>query len=299
MGSDPHFGIRLPEGSLLCYTFQGEQGSVFNIISNSQLEMNALFVPDSRHENNTWIGSIGITIYHNGRKMTSLKFTAEDQVIHVGTHVKLEAKTVKKLSFNHGKLTIVEAPRHSSPKYPRVGVEFLDSELHFTVAFVKEQHIDLLWHSVGETYEDTRGVVGKLRIEGFALVALMFSPLFLSVCLSLLPVSLCCLSPSRSLSSLPSPLLFLLAVLLLLISIVHAGQFFRSGVRIDEDRSLLYIPHRRPIPIVRRPVWNFMKNHLSHENECWTSEVPSNQGVGLIEGEWEDYKVEGLLAIRH
>ena len=206
MGSDPHFGIRLPEGSLLCYTFQGEQGSVFNIISNSQLEMNALFVPDSRHENNTWIGSIGITIYHNGRKMTSLKFTAEDQVIHVGTRVKLEAKTIKKLSFNHGKLTIVEAPRHSSPKYPRVGVEFLDSELHFTVAFVKEQHIDLLWHSVGETYEDTRGVVGKLRIKGFALVALMFSPLFLSVSVSYLSLSVVCLPLPRAPSP-PSPLL--------------------------------------------------------------------------------------------
>ena len=280
MGSDPHFGIRLPEGSLLCYTFQGEQGSVFNIISNSQLEMNALFVPDSRHKNNTWIGSIGITVYHNGRKMTSLKFIAEDHMIHVGTRVKLEAKTVKKLSFNHGKLTIVEAPRHSSPKYPRVGVEFLDSELHFTVAFVKGQHIDLLWHSVGETYEDTRGVVGK-----FALIS------YQSLSLSLV------LPPSLS-------FLFLLSLFfLLLISVVYiciyAGQFFRSGVRIDEDRSLLHIPHRRPIPIVKRPVWAFMKNHLSSENECWTSEVPSNQGVGLIEGEWEDYKVEGLLAIRH
>ena len=102
--------------------------------------------------------------------MTSLEFTANDQVIHVGDRVKLDAKSVKKLSFNRGKLTIVEAPRHYSPKYPRVGVEFLDSELHFTVAFVKEQHLDLLWHSIGETYEDSRGVVGKkMKQSPFAL----------------------------------------------------------------------------------------------------------------------------------
>ena len=206
MGSDPHFGIRLPEGSLLCYTFQGEQGSVFNIISNSQLEMNGLFVPDSRHENNTWIGSIGITVYHNGRKMTSLKFIAEDHMIHVGTRVKLEAKTVKKLSFNHGKLTIVEAPLHSSPKYPRVGVEFLDSELHFTVAFVKGQHIDLLWHSVGETYEDTRGVVGKLKNRRLCACSIdIFSSL--SVCLGLLPICLLPCAPSTPSLLCRSPLL--------------------------------------------------------------------------------------------
>ena len=81
--------------------------------------------------------------------------------------------------------------------------------------------------------------------------------------------------------------------------LVLAGQFFRSGVRINEGKALLHIPKRRPIPVVRRSVWDFMRNHLSQENECWTSEVPSNQGVGIIEGMWTDYKVDGLLAIGH
>ena len=251
--------------------------------------MNALFVPDARHKNNTWIGSIGITVYHNGRKMTSLEFTAEDQVIHVGTRVKLDAKTVKKLSFNHGKLTIVESPRHHSPKYPRVGVEFLDSELHFTVAFVKEQHIDLLWHSIGETYEDSRGVVGKKALSLLCVLSLPLLSLSLSLSLSHTHthVHINNVQSLRKLSVAVNSLMIL------------AGQFFRSGVQIDKDKALLYIPKRRPISIIRRPVWDFMKNHLSNENECWTSEVPSNQGVGLIEGVWTDYKVEGLLAIRH
>ena len=99
IGSDPHFAIRLHEGSLLCYSFQGKQNSTFNIISNKQLEMNALFVPDSRQvdsrqENNTLIGSIGITIYHEGRKMSSLTLTAADQMIRLGSGVELRASSV-------------------------------------------------------------------------------------------------------------------------------------------------------------------------------------------------------------
>ena len=161
MGSDPHFGIRLPEGSFLCYSFQGEPHSSFNIISNSQLEMNALFVPDSQRENNTWIGSIGITLYHDGKNTTTLKFTAADKLIHVGSIVELDAMTVRSISFNKGKLSIVESPHEHTPKYPSVRVDFVDSELSFTVAFIKNDHLDLAWHSSGEPYMNSRGVVGK------------------------------------------------------------------------------------------------------------------------------------------
>ena len=170
IGSDPHLGIRLPEGSLLCYSFQGEQNSSFNIISDNQLEMNALFVSDSQRVNNTWIGSIGITVYHNGRKTTSLQFTASDHTILLGSRVQLSANTVSKISFSRGKLTLVETPHNHTLKYPRVGVEFLDSDLKFTVAFIKNEHINLEWHSIGEPYIHSRGVVGKLaeeKIEAF------------------------------------------------------------------------------------------------------------------------------------
>ena len=164
MGSDPHFGIRLPEGSLLCYTFQGEHNSSFNIISNTQLEMNALFVPDSRRENNTWIGSVGITVYHNGKMATTLKFTAADKAIHVGSRVRLDAMTVHSISFSQGKLSLVETPQNHTPKYPSVKVNFMDSDLKFTVTFIKDSHIDLIWQSSGEPFRNSRGVVGKPRL---------------------------------------------------------------------------------------------------------------------------------------
>jgi len=44
MGGDPHFSIMLPDNNMLCYTVQGKRGSVFNLISNKNFHMNALFV---------------------------------------------------------------------------------------------------------------------------------------------------------------------------------------------------------------------------------------------------------------
>ena len=161
VGSDPHFAIRLPEGNLLCYTFQGVHGDVFNLVSNDQLQMNALFVPDDTAYNNTWLGSIGIAILDNGKKVTTLQFTAADGLVRIGERAQLDARTVKKLSFNKGKLTVLEVPSNHTPRYPRVRVEFIDSELDFTVRFAKNNHLDLYWHSTGLPFEDSKGIVGE------------------------------------------------------------------------------------------------------------------------------------------
>ena len=160
VGSDPHFAIRLPGGSLLCYTFQGRYNAIFNLVSNDQLQMNALFVPDDTAYNNTWLGSIGISILDDGKKATTLQFTAADQLVRIGERVQLDARTVKKLSFQKGKLSVVEVPSNHTPRYPRVQVEFIDSELDFTVRFAKNNHLDLYWHSTG-LFDNSRGVVGE------------------------------------------------------------------------------------------------------------------------------------------
>ena len=161
IGSDPHFGIRLQGGNLLCYNFQGLHNTTFNLVSNEHLEMNALFVPDATAWDNTWLGSIGVTVLHDGKKMTTLQFTAANKCIKVGERVQLDAKTIKKLSFHNGKLTVLEVPSNHTPRYPRVLVEFVDSELDFTVKFTKNNHLDLHWHSTGVPYEDSRGIIGE------------------------------------------------------------------------------------------------------------------------------------------
>ena len=96
--------------------------------------------------------------------MSSLTFTAADQMIRLGSGVEqqLYASSVSKISFNAGKVTISKnSPNHAPYKFPRVRVEFLDSDLEFTVAFIKNEHINLEWHSIGLPYLNSRGVVGK------------------------------------------------------------------------------------------------------------------------------------------
>ena len=96
--------------------------------------------------------------------MSSLTFTAADQMIRLGSGVKLHASFVSKISFNAGKVTFAENSPNHAPNLPRVRVEFVDSDLKFTVAFVKNEHINLEWHSIGLPYFNSRGVVGKNNI---------------------------------------------------------------------------------------------------------------------------------------
>ena len=127
--------------------------------------MNALFVPDDTNWDNTWLGSIGIAVLHNGQKTTTLQFTAADHLVRIGERVRLDAKTVEKLSFNKGKLTMHKVPSNHTRKYPRVQVEFIDSKLNFTVGFTKDSHLDLYWHSTGIPSKTSTGVVGMFSLS--------------------------------------------------------------------------------------------------------------------------------------
>ena len=160
IGSDPHFAIRLP-GGLLCYNFQGLHNTIFNLLGNDHLQMNALFVPDDTNWDNTWLGSIGIVVLHDGQKMTTLQLTAADHLVRIGERARLDARTVEKLSFNNGKLTMDKVPSNHTRKYPRVQVEFVDSKLDFTIGFTKESHLDLYWHNTGIPSKSSTGIVGR------------------------------------------------------------------------------------------------------------------------------------------
>jgi len=74
VGDDPHFSIALPSGKLLCYTVQGEHGFVFNLISNKLFHMNAMFVPDSRREEVTWLGSMCSVVQNSQYKQSNATY---------------------------------------------------------------------------------------------------------------------------------------------------------------------------------------------------------------------------------
>ena len=163
MGDDPHFSIALPGGKLLCYTVQGEHGFTFNLISNEMVFMNALFVPDSRRDEVTWLGSMGISVKSGYRKSnsTALRFEALEKKIYINDKVVLLPKNVEKLTFSNGKLTISEAPPMEGFKYPKVYVDLQDVGLSFSIQFLAE-HLDLFWHSTGQQTENSHGIIGML-----------------------------------------------------------------------------------------------------------------------------------------
>ena len=76
----------------------------------------------------------------------------------------MDANAIKKLTFHNGKLTILEVPSNHTPLYPRVQVQFIESDLNFTVGFAKHGHLDLYWHSTGVPSENSNGVVGESNI---------------------------------------------------------------------------------------------------------------------------------------
>lgn len=166
MGDDPHFSIVLPGGKLLCYTVQGEHGFSFNLITSKRLTMNAMFVPDSRRKEVTWLGSIGVVVantQYQGSNMTKLKFDVDTKEVHIGEKVTLKAKKIEALTFHKGKLSISEAPPKKGFRYPAVKVNLNDVGLSFTIKYTGN-HLDMFWHSVGEQREDSHGLIGMYRI---------------------------------------------------------------------------------------------------------------------------------------
>ena len=152
---------------MLCYTVQGEHDFAFNLISNEKVQMNAIFLPDSHRPEVTWMGSIGITALNTGYKKsngTSLRFTAKENKVYIGDKVVLHARTIEKLTFTNGKLTISEAPPVEGFKYPEVLVDLHDASLSFSIKFMNE-HLDIFWHSIGVQTVNSHGLIGMFSFS--------------------------------------------------------------------------------------------------------------------------------------
>ena len=128
--------------------------------------MNAMFVPDSRREEVTWLGSMGIIVQNSQYKnsnATYLRFETKGKKIYVGDKVTLQAKNIEKLSFKKGKMTISEAPPYEGFKYPSVLIDLQDVGLNFTIKFLNE-HLDLFWHKTGKRIKESHGIIGEFDL---------------------------------------------------------------------------------------------------------------------------------------
>ena len=166
MGGDPHFSILLRSGQLLCYSIQGEHGFTFNLISNDKIQVNALFVPDSRRDEVTWIGGLGIIAKgsrYRQKNDTRLQFKAEEQKIYINDGVILNAKGIRKIHLTNGKLTLSESESKHGPA--EVDVVLKDVGLEFSVRFVKGNHLDMVWRKVVNQSRNSHGLIGKMTLK--------------------------------------------------------------------------------------------------------------------------------------
>ena len=164
MGGDPHFSIVLPDDEMLCYTVQGQPGSVFNLISNDMFHMNALFVPNSGQRNATWIGSLGFVIGNDQQLSNSTKLIidATTKSISVGDEMNLDAKDLRKLHLKNGEVLTSMSNTKKHKGSPRVSVILEDVGLQFTVRFT-QKHLEMFWQSMG-SLRDSHGLIGEDKI---------------------------------------------------------------------------------------------------------------------------------------
>ena len=164
MGGDPHFSIMLPDSTRLCYSIQGKVNTAFNLISNGKFVINALFVPDSKREEVTWMGSIGVVftkaLQYGGSKITHFKLDAVTQAIHVGDKTTLSAETIKEITSKNGSISIIELSNHATPpRRSAVVFHLAELGLHFTVKFYND-HLDMFWLNP-VTGSNSHGLIGE------------------------------------------------------------------------------------------------------------------------------------------
>ena len=161
-GDDPHFSVVLRGRKLLCFSVMGQHHLSYNLISNPNLLMNAIFAPDSRREEVTWIGTVGIIAKNSttGHIQTKLKFEALPQRISIIDKATLYPKNIEKIVIKNGKVLISESKPTVGFKYPSVVVILEDSGLKFTIKFMSE-HLDMFWHKTAQEHSNSHGLIGK------------------------------------------------------------------------------------------------------------------------------------------
>ena len=161
-GDDPHFSVVLPGRKLLCFSVMGQHHLSYNLISSPNLLMNAIFAPDSRREEVTWIGTLGIIAKNatTGHIQTKLKFEALPWRVSIIDKATLYPKNIEKIVIKNGKVSISESMPTVGFKYPSVLVILEDSGLKFTVKFMNE-HLDMFWHNTAQQHSDSHGLIGK------------------------------------------------------------------------------------------------------------------------------------------
>ena len=168
IGLDPHFAVLLPSGHQLCFTVQGEQGFVFNLIQSPQLIVNALFVPDSLRNEVTWIGSLAVIVRNGFSKIsnkTTLRFEAANRTIYINEENHVLVQNIRLIKFSN---THMEITGNYKSQDSNIHIHIKNIGLKFSVNYV-DQHLDILFHLIPSSNKrscDYHGILGQFFCEG-------------------------------------------------------------------------------------------------------------------------------------
>ena len=158
---DPHFMVPLPSNDLLCYSIQGYPGLAFNLISNDDFIINALFIDSHGDEKEaTWIGKLAVIPRH-ANKSEAVIFDSVKQEVIMNQEGSFKASVIDTISYDKdGKMSVKFTPGLAKQAgNPIVHVKYEKPLASFDVTFYSN-HLDVNWDLKYDNVPKIHGLMG-------------------------------------------------------------------------------------------------------------------------------------------
>jgi len=162
---DPHFTVPLMSKQLLCYSIQGYAGLAFNLISNSHITINAMFIDSVQDKSEaTWIGKMAIIPHGGGddENYETIVLDSVNQAVIIQGQGKFKAAVVQEIHIHSHKNISVKFTRGMIKQVgnPVVRVIYTKPLASFDVTF-HSNHLDVDWKIHDELIQNSHGLMGK------------------------------------------------------------------------------------------------------------------------------------------
>ena len=163
---DPHFVVPLLSNQTLCYSIQGYAGLAFNLISNEDYVINAMFT-DSEEDTteSTWIGKLAV-IPRNMNKSQAVFFDSITQEVNILGKGTFKASMISQIIFKTNQSVNFKLAMNSAKKQKdapsTVNVAYDKPKASFTVHLLHNK-IDVDWNMHYEATSNIHGLMGMFE----------------------------------------------------------------------------------------------------------------------------------------
>jgi len=161
---DPHFVVPLLSNQTLCYSIQGYAGLAFNLISNEDYVINAMFIDsDEDTTESTWIGKLAV-IPRNMNKSQAVFFDAITQEVNILGEGTFKASMVSQIIFKRNQSVSFKLAMSTAKKQTTtVNVVYDQPKASFTVHLFHNK-IDVDWNMHYEATSNIHGLMGRFKL---------------------------------------------------------------------------------------------------------------------------------------